>query len=80
MISSAMNSYLALLALVSSAVAQKCPLQFDGRVPAGSTPASFDETTSPFGTKFVFGQSESRSLPNCGHVADMNRLDMEQDY
>lgn len=63
-----MNTYLSLLVLASAAVAQKCPLQFDGRVPAGSTPASFDETTSPFGTKFVFGQNLTWSkiieLPN----------------
>jgi hypothetical protein len=52
-----MVPYLSFLALASAVVAQNCPLQFDGRVPAGSTPASFDQSTSPFGTKFVFGQS-----------------------
>lgn len=61
-----------LLILAVAAVAQKCPLQFDGRVPAGSTPASFDLKTSPFGTSSVFGQSESFSaihyLENAAHT------------
>jgi len=44
-----------MLALASVAAAQNCPLAFDGRVPAGSTPALFDTEASPFGTGFVKG-------------------------
>lgn len=50
-------SGLSLVALAATSSAQQCLLQFDGRVPVGSTPASFDVNTSPFGTQFVFGQS-----------------------
>lgn len=61
-------SFLSLLALATATSAQKCQLQFDGRVPVGSTPASFDVNTSPFGTKNVFGQNLTWSkiivLPN----------------
>ncbi|KAM3067264.1 hypothetical protein ACMFMG_005368 [Clarireedia jacksonii] len=49
---------LSLLALVSAALAQNCPIQFDGRMPAGTTPASFDsKNTSLFDPGFVFGQN-----------------------
>lgn len=61
-------SFLSLLALATATSAQNCQLQFDGRVPVGSTPASFDVNTSPFGTKNVFGQNLTWSkiilLPN----------------
>jgi hypothetical protein len=75
-----MNHYLSLLALASAVLAQNCPLQFDGRVPAGSTPASFDATTSPFGTKFVFGQSELPICLDLDALLNLNRLDLEQDH
>jgi hypothetical protein len=62
-----------LLAMIAAAIAQNCPLQFDGRVPAGSTAASFDLTTSPFGTKFIFGQSK---LDSQGHLAQLTSSDL----
>ncbi|KAH6696685.1 hypothetical protein BKA61DRAFT_531087 [Leptodontidium sp. MPI-SDFR-AT-0119] len=49
------STYTSVLALASAAVAQNCPLAFDGRIPAGSTPALFDTEASPFGTGFVKG-------------------------
>lgn len=61
------------LALASAAIAQNCPIQFDGRVPAGSTPASFDTTTSPFGTKFIFGQSSHPPYPLISTQTDVFR-------
>ncbi|KAF8850088.1 hypothetical protein BDZ45DRAFT_603359 [Acephala macrosclerotiorum] len=65
------------LVMASAAIAQNCPIQFDGRVPAGSTAASFDATTSPFNTKFVFGQNLTMSevvlLPDiAGSLFDTN--------
>lgn len=68
-----LKSTFASLALVAGAIAQNCALQFDGRVPAGSTPASFDLTTSPFSTKFIFGQSIS-SLRN--HESQLTHPDL----
>lgn len=50
------RAFLSLFVLLQFAVAQKCPLQFDGRVPAGSTPASFDTSTSKFNPSNVFGK------------------------
>lgn len=47
--------YLSLLALASGVLAQKCPLQFDGRVPKGSTVALFDTKTGPYNPDNVFG-------------------------
>lgn len=37
--------------------AQKCPLQFDGRVPADATLGSFDTSASPFNPQYVIGAS-----------------------
>ncbi|KAK6222071.1 hypothetical protein QIS74_04326 [Colletotrichum tabaci] len=36
--------------------AATCPIQFDGRVPSGFTPADFDTSASPFNNAFVFGK------------------------
>ncbi|KAL2070165.1 hypothetical protein VTL71DRAFT_13191 [Oculimacula yallundae] len=47
--------YASMLAMVSAAVAQNCPIVFDGRVPAASTQALFDTEASPFNTGFVKG-------------------------
>ncbi|KAI6708784.1 hypothetical protein JHW43_008683 [Diplocarpon mali] len=49
------STYASLLAMASAAAAQNCPLAFDGRVPAGSTPAFFDTDASPFSTGYVKG-------------------------
>lgn len=38
--------------------AQKCPLQFDGRVPTDATLDSFDTSASPFNPQYVLGASE----------------------
>ncbi|EKD17470.1 uncharacterized protein L3040_005073 [Drepanopeziza brunnea f. sp. 'multigermtubi'] len=48
--------YTSLLALASNAVAQKCPIVFDGRVPDGTTPSLFDTEASPFNTEYVKGK------------------------
>jgi hypothetical protein len=53
MISTKLASALTLLPLVS---AQKCPLQFDGRIPSTFTPASFDAANAFFSQSNVFGQ------------------------
>ncbi|KAL3426870.1 hypothetical protein PVAG01_00379 [Phlyctema vagabunda] len=45
------------LALAAAAQAQNCTLQFEGRVPAGSTPQSFDVATSNFNPSNVFGKN-----------------------
>ncbi|RDL42347.1 Uncharacterized protein BP5553_02326 [Venustampulla echinocandica] len=44
-------------ALLSLAAAQKCPIQFDGRVPAAATPESFDANSSPYNPGYVLGQN-----------------------
>jgi len=59
----------AFLALAfSAACAQKCPLQFDGRIPQSMSPSSFDQSPSPYNPSFVYGQnlewSEIIKLPN----------------
>ncbi|PGH06805.1 hypothetical protein AJ79_06447 [Helicocarpus griseus UAMH5409] len=46
---------LSLLAAVSIAAAQTCPLQFEGRIPADATPEFFDESTSLFNTEYNLG-------------------------
>ncbi|KAK7438144.1 hypothetical protein CaCOL14_011903 [Colletotrichum acutatum] len=47
----------ALVAVAAGAAdAAKCPIQFDGRIPANFTPASFDTSASPFNNGFVFGK------------------------
>lgn len=40
----------------AQAVAQKCPLQFDGRVPKNFTPAQFDADNALFNSGFVKGK------------------------
>jgi len=52
-----MLQFLAFLPLLSFVAAQKCPLQFDGRVPQSATLDSFDTSASPFNPQYVFGQS-----------------------
>ncbi|OIW32631.1 hypothetical protein CONLIGDRAFT_699488 [Coniochaeta ligniaria NRRL 30616] len=47
------SSILTLLALTS---AQKCPLQFDGRIPSTFTPTSFDAANAFFSQSNVLGQ------------------------
>ncbi|PQE16337.1 hypothetical protein CJF32_00006233 [Rutstroemia sp. NJR-2017a WRK4] len=54
---------LSLLALVSAALAQNCPLQFDGRMPGGTKPASFDsKSTSLFDPSNVFDLTWSKII------------------
>ncbi|KAE8445036.1 hypothetical protein EG329_013750 [Mollisiaceae sp. DMI_Dod_QoI] len=42
-------------ALAAVAAAQKCPLQFDGRVPQAATLSTFDTSASPFNPSYVIG-------------------------
>ncbi|KAF4610397.1 hypothetical protein G7Y89_g15722 [Cudoniella acicularis] len=45
-----------LASLLTTAVsAQKCPIQFDGRVPESSTLGTFDTSASPFNPGYVLG-------------------------
>lgn len=52
----------------SSTKAPASSILWDGRIPAGSTPALFDSTKSPYGTSSVFGEKLSFSklilIPN----------------
>ncbi|CAG8974909.1 hypothetical protein HYALB_00006693 [Hymenoscyphus albidus] len=49
-------STLSILALAASTLAQKCPIILEGRVPAASTPATFDTPESLFDPKNVKGE------------------------
>lgn len=46
-----------LFVIFAAVAAQKCPIQFDGRIPAHYTPESFDLSTSIYNPQFVYGQS-----------------------
>ncbi|KAJ8060226.1 hypothetical protein OCU04_010570 [Sclerotinia nivalis] len=47
---------LSLLTLASVAQAQDCPIQFEGRIPVGTTPSAFDNSnTSLYNPKYNFG-------------------------
>ena len=49
---------LSLLAFASFTRAQHCPIQFEGRVPIGTTPSAFDSAnTSLFNPSYNFGKS-----------------------
>nr|XP_036577089.1 uncharacterized protein CTRU02_12984 [Colletotrichum truncatum]KAF6783968.1 hypothetical protein CTRU02_12984 [Colletotrichum truncatum] len=50
-----------LLSLASIAAAQKCKIQFDGRVPSGTALKSFDADNKLFNSKNVFGKGLSFS-------------------
>ncbi|KAL2069375.1 hypothetical protein VTL71DRAFT_14052 [Oculimacula yallundae] len=43
--------------ILASVTAQKCPLQFDGRVPGDATLETFDGTFSPFNAQYVLGSN-----------------------
>jgi len=49
---------LPVLAIAASVGAQKCPLQFDGRVRKDATLATFDGSSSPFNAQYVLGASK----------------------
>ncbi|KAG4419123.1 hypothetical protein IFR04_007719 [Cadophora malorum] len=59
---------LPVLAIAASVGAQKCPLQFDGRVPEDATLTTFDGSSSPFNAQYVLGANLKWSgvlqLPN----------------
>ncbi|KAH9210271.1 hypothetical protein DL95DRAFT_371112 [Leptodontidium sp. 2 PMI_412] len=46
---------ISILVLAAIVAAQKCPLQFDGRVPKDATLATFDGSSSPFNAQYVLG-------------------------
>ncbi|CAK7233561.1 hypothetical protein SEUCBS140593_008643 [Sporothrix eucalyptigena] len=76
------SSSLALLALPLLASAQKCTIQFDGRVPSTFTAASFDTNNNVFNPSNVFGQglkfSEIVQLPAVsGSLFDVNTVPAE---
>jgi hypothetical protein len=49
------SALLSLLAFAFSVSAQRCPIQFDGRVSSNSLLAVFDTAASPFSPSSVFG-------------------------
>lgn len=51
-------SILYALALAAGVAAQKCPIQYDGRVPASATLATFDGNSSPFNPTYILGASK----------------------
>jgi hypothetical protein len=53
-----MVSLLYVLTLAASVAAQKCPIQFDGRVPDSATLASFDTSASLYNPSYDLGASE----------------------
>jgi hypothetical protein len=57
-----MISLLYILTLAASATVQKCPIQFDGRVPESANLASFDTSVSLFNPKYDLGASEWISI------------------
>ena len=56
MVSSVTRALPLLLLGVAQAVAQKCPLQFDGRVPKNFTQAQFDANNALFNPGYVKGK------------------------
>lgn len=62
------SQYLSLLALPVLAAAQKCALQFDGRIPSNFSLAAFDSNNNIYNPSNVFGKSKSllKKL-NCAH-------------
>lgn len=55
---SRMMYLISILVLAAIVAAQKCPLQFDGRVPKDATLATFDGSSSPFNAQYVLGASK----------------------
>ncbi|RDW80951.1 hypothetical protein BP5796_05649 [Coleophoma crateriformis] len=51
------NIFSVVLAFAAVASAQNCSLQFNGRLPAGANPSSFDAKTSLFDSGSVFGKN-----------------------
>jgi hypothetical protein len=59
------KSILSLFAAITAVAAQKCPIQFDGRIPHSITSNNltvFDTTNPWFNPSYVFGQSIFSSL------------------
>ena len=53
------SQYLSLLALPVLAAAQKCSLQFDGRIPSNFTLTAFDSSNNIYSPSNVFGKGMS---------------------
>lgn len=73
-----MIQLLFLISLVSFAAAQKCALQFDGRVPQSATLASFDTSASLYNPSYVLGASTQSPLLPLFEYSDTHRSKMEQ--
>lgn len=73
-----MISVLSILPLLSLVFAQKCALQFDGRVPQSATLSSFDTSTSPFNPGYVLGASISHRHSIWNSLLKFNRFEMER--
>jgi len=54
----AIKLLLVLIAQAAILSAQRCPYQFEGRVPKGSTPATFDTSASNYNTDYIRGAGE----------------------
>jgi len=68
------KTFFSLFAAVTAIAAQKCPIQFDGRVAANATLADFDTTASLFNPTFVYGQSMFSFPGSSFNVAYIERL------
>ncbi|EPE10934.1 hypothetical protein F503_06029 [Ophiostoma piceae UAMH 11346] len=76
------SQYLSLLALPVLAAAQKCSLQFDGRIPSNLTLAAFDSNNNIYNPSNVFGKglkfSELLQLPAvAGSLFDTKTVPVE---
>jgi hypothetical protein len=49
--------------LAAVTIAQKCPLQFDGRVPSSAVLTSFDSSSSLFNPTYNLGASQFQFIP-----------------
>jgi hypothetical protein len=59
-----MFSLLCFFGLVAVTIAQKCPLQFDGRVPSSAALTSFDSSLSLFNPTYNLGASQFPFIPD----------------
>lgn len=68
-----------MLTLASVAKAQNCPIQFEGRVPVGTTPSAFDSSnTSLYNPSFTFGAS-MLAITFLGVLSNVSRPHLESD-
>ena len=67
---------LLLFTVIPATAAQQCPIQFDGRVPANTTLATFDTSASLYNPNNVFGQSMLFRIEPSFKVTNIKRSDL----